>query len=163
MGALQPVEQNAAMAELLLKFECIDVGEAQLHGGAVGSARKDCLKRREVSGHAGGCQEDIVFGAVIEAGELSLQRPADGRVFTPGGAAGQVRFRLPGRDDDAGMLPERMQSGLAGYAGHDAMYPSLCADAGTVASGAPDELCAHPRRAARRERKTGLSIADLAG
>ena len=149
------------MAELLLQFQGIDVGKAQLRRGLPGRPLHDGLERGELRGHAGRGQEHVVFGAVVEPGKLLPQGLAHGLVIGPRRTPGQHGFGLAGGNNQPRMLPERAQGGGAGFAGHDAMNAAERHHLRLRVAAALDELGATPGGAERGEGQARLSVADL--
>ena len=80
-NALQVVQQDSAVAELLLEFQGINVRKPQLRRGPAGIPLHDGLERGELGGHTGRGQENVVFRAVVKPGELPPQGPAHGLGF----------------------------------------------------------------------------------
>ena len=71
------MQQDPAVAELLLELQGIHVRKPQLRRGLAGSPLHDGLERGELGGHAGRGQEHVVFRAVVKPGELPAQGLAD--------------------------------------------------------------------------------------
>ena len=156
LNRAQVVEQDPAVAELLLQLQRVHVRETQLGGGLAGRPLHDRLERGELGRHAGRGQKHIVFGAVIEPGELPPQGLADLQLVGRRHPPDQVRLSLPRGDDQPRMLPERAQRRRSRLIGHHAMNAPERHHFRVLAAGALDELARTAgRRAARGNGRHG--------
>ena len=149
------VQQSAAVAELLLQFQRVHVGKPQLRRRPAGAALHHRAQRRELRRHAGRRQEHVVFRALVKARELPPQRTARLRGIGAVAAAREKRLRLPGRNDQAGVLPEGLSASAPASVVTTPWMPSRATSARPRRSAVRTNSAHHRRRGAEGNGRQG--------